>query len=137
MNKFIKDEHCQKRMNFLRSRPYKKNDQCYVEQKNYTNVRTLFGYGRIDWKNAVSMMNNIYRGHWRLLQNFYCPQQKLISKQRFGSKVVRKMSEPKTPFERLCLQMDPQSLTALEAQKSLINPIESLKKVKCTVIPFM
>jgi hypothetical protein len=64
----------------FRSRPYRKNDQCYVEQKNLTHVRQFFGYGRIDWEKAVSMMNNVYRGYWRMIQNYYCPQQKRIEK---------------------------------------------------------
>jgi hypothetical protein len=84
-----------------RGRPYRKNDQARVEQKNYTHVRQAFGYDRINGRVAVNHMNTIYRKEWRLLQNFFMPQTKVISKQRFGSKLVRKLDKPKTPYQRL------------------------------------
>ena len=117
----------------FRSRPYRKNDQCYVEQKNFTHVRQFFGYGRIDWENAVSMMNNVYRGYWRKVQNYYCPQQKLIEKQRIGSKIVRKMEEPRTPFERLRPHLTAAQCEKLNTEKAEINPISAMAKVRKAV----
>jgi hypothetical protein len=61
LNEFVESKTRTEKIKVFRSRPYRKNDQCYVEQKNYTHVRLLLGYGRIDWKKAVPMMNNAYR----------------------------------------------------------------------------
>jgi len=116
-----------------RSRPYRKNDQCYVEQKNYTHVRTLFGYGRIDWKIATRLMNNVYRGTWREIQNFYCPQQQLIEKNRIGSRVVRKMSHAETPYQRLRPFMSEDKAAILDEQMKKINPFISMKRVRAAV----
>lgn len=84
-----------------RGRPYKKNDQCHVEQKNWTHVRQLFGYERFDQKELVSLMNDVYRNSWRHLQNFFTPQMKITSKLRVGSKIKKFYSVPKTPYQRL------------------------------------
>ena len=107
-----------------RGRPYKKNDQCYVEQKNYTHVRQLFGYGRMDWEPGIKMMNDIYRKEWRRLQNFYLPQQKLEEKVRVGSKIRRRMGEAKTPYSRLLSSLDVKKSRDLEREKAKTNPFQ-------------
>ena len=63
----------EKKIKFTRSRPYKKNDNCYVEQKNFTHVRELFGYQRFEKKELVELMNEIYVDYWNPLQNFFLP----------------------------------------------------------------
>lgn len=88
-------------INFKRTRAYKKNDNCYVEQRNYTHVRKLFGYMRIDCRELVTLANEIYQIYWNPLQNFFIPSRKLIAKQRVNSKIIKKYDEPKTPFQRL------------------------------------
>ena len=105
----------------FRSRPRRKNDQCYVEQKNYTHVRKLFGYGRIDLMLGVNVMNSLYRREWRQLQNFFMPQQKLIAKHREGSAIKRKMSRAITPYERL-LTLLPGLKVRLAKEKEILNP---------------
>ena len=105
-----------------RGRPYHKNDQCYVEQKNYTHVRHLFGYSRINWDKSVPQMNSIYRSEWRDLQNLFLPQQKLISKVRLGARIIRKMGAAETPLERLKPFLNPIQKQALEAGKANLNP---------------
>ena len=67
-----------------RSRPYKKDDNCYVEQKNFTPVRQLFGYVRLGDSDLIHLMNEIYRDYWGPLQNFFMPSQKLLRKTRIG-----------------------------------------------------
>ena len=67
-----------------RSRPYKKDDNCYVEQKNFTHVRQLFGYVRLGDSDLIHLMNEIYRDYWGPLQNFFMPSQKLLRKTRIG-----------------------------------------------------
>lgn len=105
-----------------RGRPYRKNDQCYVEQKNYTHVRHLFGYSRINWQKSVQHMNGIYRNEWRDLQNLFLPQQKLISKERLGARIIRKMGPAETPLERLKPFLNPIQKLALESRKANLNP---------------
>jgi hypothetical protein len=83
-----------------RSRSYQKNDNARVEQKNWTHVRQLFGYDRIDDIRLVDLMNQIYEVQ-NLLQNYFIPQYKLISKVRVGAKIKKKYDTPKTPYQRL------------------------------------
>lgn len=85
-----------------RSRSYQKNDNARVEQKNWTHVRQLFGYDRIDDERFIPLMNEIYRVQ-NLLQNFFIPQYRLLSKVRVGAKIKKKYEPPKTPYERLLL----------------------------------
>lgn len=65
---------------FTRSRPYKKNDNAHVEQKNWTHVRQLFGYDRFDKPVLVALINELYSTEWSLYQNHFIPKQKLLSK---------------------------------------------------------
>lgn len=122
------------RLPIYRGRPYRKNDQCYVEQKNYTHVRQIFGYGRIDWPKAVRLMNDIYRKEWRQLQNYYSPQQKLLEKIRIGAKVKRKMGPATTPWERLKPKLTSGQINELESLRQDRNPFRirknQLKKVR-------
>lgn len=83
-----------------RSRPYRKNDNCHVEQKNWTTVRQLFGYDRIDDEELIPLMNEIYRVQ-NLISNFFVPQFKLKSKTRVMGKIKKKYDDPKTPYQRL------------------------------------
>jgi len=112
---------------YYRGRPYRKNDQCYVEQKNYTHVRHLFGYGRIDYKSSLNEMNHIYRREWRQLQNFFLPQQKLIEKFRIGSRQIRKLDKAQTPFSRLKQYLSPEKFRSLELEKAALDPIRTRK----------
>jgi hypothetical protein len=91
----------EKKIAFTRSRPYKKNDNCWVEQKNYTHVRELFGYERITEEHLVRLMNEIYKNYWNPLQNFFLPTFKLKEKIRIGSRIQKKYDKPQTPYQRL------------------------------------
>jgi len=107
-----------------RSRPYRKNDQAHVEQKNWTHVRQLLGYQRLEQPELIPLINDLYRT-WGLFHNFFCPTLKLRSKVRRGSKTIRKYSPPQTPFQRL---LDSAHLTAqqkakLRAQHLPLNPL--------------
>jgi hypothetical protein len=97
-------EHLFKRpepISFVRGRPYKKNDNCYVEQKNFTHVRQVFGYNRYEDEDLVLKMNEIYQAYWSPLQNYFVPNLKLVSKERHGSKIKKRYDEGKTPCQRL------------------------------------
>lgn len=93
--------YCQEqRLLFTRSRAYKKNDNCYVEQKNYTLVRRMVGYQRYDTEEELQLLNQLY-SRVRLYYNFFQVSMKLRSKERQGSKVRKRYDEPKTPYQRL------------------------------------
>jgi hypothetical protein len=83
-----------------RSRSYRKNDNAHVEQKNWTSVRQLFGYDRLEHEELLPLMNEIYRVQ-NLISNFFIPQFKLKSKVRIGAKIKKTYDTPKTPYERL------------------------------------
>jgi hypothetical protein len=85
---------------FTRSRPYQKNDNCHVEQKNWNVVRRNIGYGRYEGQAAVDEMNRYY-SFLRLYTNFFLPQTKLISRTREGSHIRKTYEAPLTPFRRV------------------------------------
>jgi len=89
------------KINFTRSRPYKKNDNAHVEQKNWSFVRQLLGYDRLENQLLVKLINKLYAELWSLLQNHFCPTHKLLEKTRINSKYYRKYETLKTPFQRL------------------------------------
>ena len=86
---------------FTRSRPYKKDDNAHIEQKNWTHVRKIFGYLRYDSEEVLSAMNDLYRNELKLIQNLFLPSQKLIKKIRVGSRYIKKYDAPQTPLQRL------------------------------------
>jgi hypothetical protein len=86
---------------FTRSRAYKKNDNCFVEQKNSTHVRAAIGYLRYDNKEEMDLINDIYRNELRLFKNFFQPVLKLKEKIRIKGRVHRKYEEAKTPYQRI------------------------------------
>jgi len=114
-----------------RSRPYKKNDQAHVEQKNWTHVRQLLGYERIEGPEVVQWMNQLYET-WGLLHNFFCPTLKLKSKTRVGSKTVRKYSPAQTPCQRLltCSHLNAEQKAQLQASLASLNPIQLKRKLE-------
>jgi len=85
---------------FTRSRPYKKNDNAHVEQKNWSHVRQLFGYDRIEDRSLVNLMNDLYANEWSLYQNHFIPGMKLLEKKHINSKYYKKYDTPQTPFNR-------------------------------------
>lgn len=104
----------EKPIEVLRSRPYRKNDNCYVEQKNLTHVRQFIGYDRIESRGSTELLNEIYRDLWCPFLNFFMPTFKLIRKERIGSRIVKKYEPPKTPYERL---LESQTLSHEQKEK--------------------
>jgi hypothetical protein len=115
-----------KPITIYRSRPYRKNDNCYVEQKNLTHVRQFIGYDRIENQNATRLLNEIYRDLWCPFLNFFMPTFKLIRKERIGSRIKKKYEEPKTPYERVMASSTVPEATkkALRARYEALDPIE-------------
>lgn len=120
-----------KKMKFTRSRPYRKNDAAHVEQKNFTHVRELFGYDRLDFDDLTFDMDAIYRMYFNVLHNFFIPQQKLISKTRIGSKYVKEYDAPLTTYQRVMLSpfVSKNIKTDLRKKYESLNPIELKEKL--------
>ena len=117
---------------FSRSRPYKKNDNCFVEQKNSTHVRGVIGYLRYDTEKERVVISSLYRGELRLYKNFFQPIMKLASKERVSGKIHKKYDTPRTPYRRLMESdavSDEQKLSLTATYESL-NPAELKRKIE-------
>lgn len=117
---------------FTRSRPYKKNDNAHVEQKNWTHVRELFGYDRFDNPALVGLMNDLYKNEWSLYQNHFIPNMKCIEKIKVKSKYKKKYDEPKTPYERVlaCDKIPKEVKEKLKAVHKELNPFELKERIE-------
>jgi len=92
--------HCiERNIEFTRGRPYHKNDNAHIEQKNWTHIRKLVGYKRLDKNHQKRLINDLYKNEWRLFKNFFIPNKKLISKKRVGTKIIKKYDFPRTPYQ--------------------------------------
>ena len=133
-SEFINDElkrYAEKhKITFTRSRPYRKNDSCYVEQKNYTAVRRYVGYFRYDTEAELELLNRLY-GVLCPYLNFFQPQMRLIEKVREGSRVTKRYDEPKTPYRRLLESPDVDELTKkkLKRQYAKLNPAKLIREI--------
>ena len=117
-------QYCkQQRITFTRSRPYRKNDNCYVEQKNYSVVRQTVGYQRFDSGAELIVLRQLY-ATLRLYTNFFQPTMKLKSKDRFGSRVQKRYHAPKTPYQRVlaCATVTAADKKKLQRQYRQLNP---------------
>jgi hypothetical protein len=114
-----------------RSRPYRKNDQAHVEQKNWTHVRQLLGYQRLEKPEWIPLINELYR-LWGLFHNHFCPTLKLASKRRRGSKTLRRYSAPQTPLQRLldCPQVSDAQKQKLRVETASLNPLELKEQIE-------
>ncbi len=108
-----------------KSRPYRKNDSCFVEQKNYSVVKRTVGHFRYDTDEELDILNKLY-SELRLYSNFFLPSQKLIEKIRSGSKIKKIYDEPKTPFKRIIASnfVPKHYKNALLKQYSTLNPAQ-------------
>ena len=115
---------------FTRSRPYKKNDSCFVEQKNYSVVRRNVGYLRYDTDEELRVLNELYI-YLDSYVNYFQPVLKLISKTRVGSKVTKKYDKAKTPFRRVLesKSMDDKIKKSLKREYDRLNPVELKRNI--------
>lgn len=134
-SEFINDHlyrYCQSlHIQFTRGRPYKKDDNAHIEQKNWTHVRKIFGYVRYDSQQVLKAMNGLYQNQLRLFQNLFQPSVKLLKKVRVGSKLKRIYGIPKTPFQRVCEspKADPIKIAQLKKLLTSLNPFELSKTI--------
>jgi hypothetical protein len=114
----------QRQIKLSRSRPYKKNDNAWVEQRNWTHVRKEVGYRRFDTTGELAVLNALYAS-LRLYKNFFQPALKLKSKERIGGRIQRTYKPASTPYQRL---LDSGQLSAA-SEKRLRKQYESLSVV--------
>jgi len=94
--------YCQERgIQFTRSRPYKKDDNAHIEQKNWTHVRKFMGWDRYDSPQALEAINELYDNELSLFMNLFQPSVKLLRTVRTGSRKRRIYDKPQTPLDRL------------------------------------
>lgn len=117
------------RIKFTRSRPYRKNDACYIEQKNNSVVRRNVGYFRYERKH-YAILAKLYR-NLNLYTNFFQPAMMLVEKKRIGAKVYRKYDRPQTPYQRLAKrdELTRKQKQSLKQTFDRLNPAELRRKI--------
>lgn len=124
--RYCQDQH----ITFTRSRPYKKNDQAHVEQKNWSVVRHVIGYDRFESQAELELLNSIYED-LRLYVNFFQPVLKLIGKEQVGKKTIKRYDVAATPYQRV-LMSDQVNLVAkarLCQQYLQLNPVRLRNRI--------
>lgn len=127
--------YCMEReVEFTRGRPYQKNDNAHVEQKNWTHVRKVFGYKRRETEHELNIMNDLYENELRLYKNFFMPNIKLINKKRtgkHGEKIKKVYDKAKTPYQRVleCSYIDEKNKNRLKEDYMKLNPAELRRNI--------
>jgi hypothetical protein len=133
---FINDHlfrYCQAQaIQFTRGRPYKKDDNAHIEQKNWTHVRKLLGWARYDSPPVLELLNELYRNELRLMMNLFQPSVKLLRKVRVGSRLRRQYDHPQTPLDRLLTSPGeiPETLQALLRLRERLDPFALAKTIE-------
>src|SRR5713226_5408723 len=124
--------YCQKeQISFTRSRPYRKNDSCFVEQKNYSVVRRAVGYQRCEGDEQVRLLDELYEP-LNLYTNFFQPSMKLQSKERQGARVKKKYDTARTPYQRVLASsfIAEQTKKELRQRYQLLNPAQLKRQIE-------
>jgi transposase InsO family protein len=116
----------ERKIQFTRGRPYKKDDNAHIEQKNWTHVRKILGYLRYDSPSALEAIHDLYRKELRWMMNLFQPSVKLVEKSRVGSKLKKTYDPPTTPLDRLlgCKLADPALLQELKKLRASLDPFK-------------
>ncbi len=125
LNELLIDYCDENGISFTRGRPYKKNDQAHIEQRNWTAVRRLIGYDRYESEEELRLIDAIY-ADWRLLMNYFQPVRKLIRKERVGAKVRKYYAQARTPYQRVLAAPDVEEETKRRLQELYLslNPVK-------------
>ncbi len=123
INAHLYDYCSAKKITFTRGRPGNKNDGSHVEQKNWTHVRSLVGYLRFDTAAELAVLNEIWDLDWQYT-NLLCTQQKLISRERVGAKIIKRHDPATTPHQRALAAgaLTPARKAALTRTRNTIHP---------------
>ncbi|MCK5860951.1 MAG: transposase family protein [Candidatus Hydrogenedentes bacterium] len=121
-------DYCKKHdIQFTRGRPYMKNDNAHIEQKNWTHVRQVFGWDRYDTRELQKSMNDLYTNELSTMMNLFQASVKLVEKVRVGSKVTRRYDKAKTPLDRLI---------NCYGNEALPLPVQRLSEMRANINPF-
>jgi len=141
LNHHLYDYFCKRKrpVDYTRSRPYHKNDNAHIEQKNWSNIRQYLGYQRFDNPQILPLMNDLYGNEFPLLVNFFLPSFKLIDKRREGAQIIKSHDAPKTPFERLSESslLSKRKQRELERLRDSLNPFELQQQIKRKVLAIL
>ena len=120
-----------KPIQFTRSRPYHKDDNAHIEQKNWTQVRQWLGYSRFNNPLVVPLLNDLFRNEWRMYHNFFMPSVKLLEKKQVAAKTIKRYDVPKTPYQRTIesLNVEASVKRALKEQFKTLNPFQLRKAI--------
>jgi hypothetical protein len=131
INNEVLDYCCRSGITFTRGRVHKKNDQCFVEQKNGSIVRQIVGYDRYAGEVAYRQLSELYRAV-RLYVNFFQPSMKLVAKKRDGSKVQRRYDTARTPFQRLTASeaLAEEKINLLTEVFHALDPVRLLQQIR-------
>lgn len=125
--------YCEReKLSFTRSRPDHKNDNAYVEQKNYTHIREWLGYGRYDTPEQLTAINELYRHELRQYNNFFLPVMKISSKEKINNSVCKKKYDlARTPYHRLMAsdQISNEQKHKLHNLYLTLNPVQLKKTI--------
>jgi hypothetical protein len=122
-----------------RSRPYHKDDNAHVEQKNWMWPRQVLGYQRLEKSEAVPLINALYKETWGPLHNFFLPSAKLVEKQREGSRWVRRHDRPQTAYQRLVSsgQLSKKQARRLRDEYEALDPFELARQTEKQLRPIL
>ena len=122
-----------------RSRPYKKDDNAHVEQKNWMWPRQLLGYSRLENQQSVPLINGIFKETWGPLHNFFLPSAKLVEKRRRRSRIIRKHDEPKTAYQRLLESgvLDTKARRHLRDLYESLDPFQLAQEINVRLKPIL
>ncbi|HVE74482.1 MAG TPA: transposase family protein [Mycobacteriales bacterium] len=123
------------RLTFTRSRPYWKNDQAHVEQKNWSVVRRLLGYDRYESREALAALQAVY-APLRLWTNHWQPALKLIGKERDGARVRKRYDTARTPYRRALAiaDLDPAARQRLDAEHTASGPVALRRRLDAAIL---
>jgi len=131
--RYCVEDHIQ----FTRGRPGKKNDNAHIEEKNWTHIRKIVGYHRLETYEEIELLNRLYRGSWRLYENFFQPVMKLKEKIHTTGPAKRRYDVPKPPYRR-CLEAPDAQVTKeqkgkLTALYETLNPAQLKRDIESLV----
>lgn len=121
----------QQNITFSRSRPYRKNDNCFIEQKNSTHVRKIVGHQRYDTAKELDILNNLYLEDLAFYKNFFQPIIPLKTKERIAGRLKRTYGEAKTPYQNVVSTKNLPKQTKLKLTKiyKSLNPAELKRRI--------
>lgn len=121
----------QESIELTRSRPYKKDDNAHIEQKNWTNVRKILAWDRYESLESLKAINDLYRKELRLFINLFLPSVKLIKAVRVGGRIKKYYDKPKTHYQRLAqFYPDHPKVKELKETKESLNPFNLSQEIE-------